>query len=49
MKQKLNYATESDADTYTFEFLKKQQNFEEDEEDDKNSELDFFTEDELDS
>ena len=48
-KQKLNYATESDADTYTFEFLKKQQNFEEDEEDDKNSELDFFTEDELDS
>ena len=47
-KKKLNYATESDADTYTLDYLKKQQEREE-EEDDQNSELDFFTEDEMDS
>ena len=46
MEAKLSYATESDADTYAFEYLKKRQN---DEEEDENSELDFFTEDELDS
>lgn len=44
--QKFSYATESDADNYTFAYLKKKQNEEEEEE---NSELDFFTEDELDS
>ena len=43
---KLSYATESDADTYTFEYLKKRQN---DEEEEDTSEHDFFTEDELDS
>ena len=43
---KLSYATESDADTYAFAYLKKKQN---DEEEEDTSELDFFTEDELDS